>query len=97
MAKTTYPVLTDTKDINVVVNWLKEVARLRELEDVPDFTNLKNKLLSGRTVDKIPSSATDVVATDVEGDWSTDGTYEYRLVDVAGTLKWSRILLDTAW
>lgn len=45
----------------------------------------------------VPSSATDVIAGDAEGDLVTDGTYTYQLITVSGALKWNRIAHSVAW
>jgi len=94
-----YPVLPNKPSAQEMEEWVREVTRLRQTEDVPDFTNLPNVLLSGRLVEKIPTSSADVAATDVQNDFSyaADGAYMYVLVDDTGTLKWGRISVDTAW
>lgn len=96
MTQTTYP---DTFTESDIIRNLKEISRLREIEDIPDFTNLPNRFVSGRTTYREPSTPTDVLATDNLGDVviNTAGTYEYKLVDVGGTVKWARTALDTAW
>lgn len=66
---------------------LEEIVRLRA-EDVGDFDNLQNIFVSGRKVDKVPTSSSDVAATDNENDVNYDNNHIYVLVDVSGTLTW---------
>ena len=96
MTQTPYPLVTSEKDI---FNFVKEVTRLREIEDIQDFTNLDQRFVSGRTTFRVPSSPTDVLATDNQGDIVTDvpNGFEYKLVDNAGTLVWDRRTLDISW
>ena len=97
MTTSQYPsIITETN----VVETLQEIVRLREDEDVSDFTNLPNRFVSGRGLFQTrvaPSSSSDVLATDVEGDIVNDATHEFKLLELSGTLAWTRILLDTAW
>ena len=97
MTESLYPYVRDEKD---VVSALQEISRIREDEDIGDFTNLNNRFVLGRgrfTTRSAPSSATDVLATDSEGDIVNDATYEYKLLDISATLKWDRRTLDTSW
>jgi len=95
--KSSYPAVSTPEEL---FEAYKEVVRLRETEDLPDFLELINQFVSGRSVNRTePSSPTDVIATDREGDIviNTTGTYEYKLVSVSGTLKWDRRSINTSW
>ena len=96
MSSTSYPLVNDEKDL---VDFAKEITRLREIEDVPDFTNLSQIFLGGRTTTRVPSSPTNVLDTDNVGDVVTDvaNGFEYKLVDNAGTFVWDRRSLNIAW
>lgn len=97
MTQSLYPEVRDEQD---VVQALQEIARLREVEDISDFRNLKQQFVSGRgrfTQRAAPSSASDVAATDSLGDIVNDATYEYKLLNISGTLLWDRRTLDTSW
>lgn len=96
MTRTTYP---DTFRDSDIIKSLNEISRLREIEDIPDFTNLPNVFVSGRTTFREPSTPLDVLATDNLGDITINaaGTFEYKLVDVGGTPKWSRTAINTGW
>jgi hypothetical protein len=96
MSQTQYPIAQNKDDI---LPFLQEIARLREIEDVPDFTNLPRRFVSGRTTTRIPSTPSDVLATDNIGDIVTDAPngFEYKLVDNAGTAVWDRRTLNIAW
>ena len=96
MTQSTYPIVETADDL---IGFAKEITRLREVEDVPDFTNLTQRFVSGRTTTRIPSTPTDVEPTDNEGDIVTDGAngFEYKLIDVSGTLTWDRRTLNTSW
>lgn len=90
MTSSIYP---DTDNMADVVGNLKEISRLREIEDIPDFTNLVNVFVSGRKVPKIPSSSADVVKTDTINDMNWDASFLYILVDNAGTAVWRRVAI----
>lgn len=94
--RNTYPLLLSgsEKDIKDV---LSDIIRLRQTEDLPDFNNLVNVFVSGRSVNRIPSAPNDVLATDSQGDISYDDDYQYTLVMVSGSLLWDRRALDTGW
>ena len=96
MARSQYPVVVNDSDF---LSFAKEIARLRQVEDVPDFTNLSQVFVSGRTTTRVPSTPTDVLATDNVGDIVTDAPngFEYKLVDNAGTFVWDRRALNTSW
>jgi len=95
MTTSNYPLVERQED---VIPALKEIGRLREQEDVPDFDNLQERFVSGRSTDRIPTSPTDTIATDNVGDVTNDGTYEYKLLDIGGgVLNWDRRSLDIAW
>lgn len=89
-----YPNINKEED---VLPALKEIVRLREQEDVPDYVNLDQRFLAGRATNRVPSSATDVLATDNLGDVVNDATYEYKLVNISGTYKWDRRTLSVGW
>ena len=99
LMRSDYPILAQNPTMKDVESWLNRISQLRGIEDLPDYINQKNIYVSGRSTTRVPSSATDVVATDRKGDvvYATDATYMYTLVDNMGTLVWARIALDTAW
>ena len=91
---------TDEETIVLIVRNLQEIARLRESEDIGDFDNLTQRFTLGRSLftgRAAPSSNSDVLATDNEGDIVNDATFEYKLLDISGVLKWDRRALDTSW
>ena len=99
MTSSLYPEVRDESDI---LDALIEIVRLRETEDLSDFENLTQRFVLGRGIyirrpTGSPSTPSDVLATDNEGDIVNDATYEYKLLDISGTLLWDRRLLDTAW
>ena len=96
MTRTVYPVINNREEL---LDFAKEISRLREIEDIPDFTNLTNRFVRGRTTSRVPSMPSDVLATDSEGDIVTDAPngFEYKLVNNNGTLVWDRRALDIAW
>jgi hypothetical protein len=100
--KSEYPVLPVQPTLDDVIQWVQDVTRLRQLEDLPDFTNLPNVFLRGRRIERVaPTSHSDVVATDVEGDfvYNFDGSNHnlYILVNDSGTLKWGRFNINVSW
>jgi hypothetical protein len=98
MTSSLYP---ETRDENDVVRNLQEIARLRESEDISDFNNLDQRFVRGRGLFEqraAPSSPSDVLATDQEGDIVNDNTYEYKLLNISGTgLRWDRRTLNVSW
>lgn len=96
MPRSQYPIVRNVQDL---LDFAKEITRLRQIEDIPDFTNLKNRFVSGRTTDRVPTSPNDTLSTDVVGDIVIDAAngYEYKLVDNLGTLQWDRRSLDLSW
>ena len=96
MTQNSYPIISDSKD---VLKFIREITRLRQEEDIPNFLNLNKVFVAGRVTERIPSSATDVIAGDNSGDIVTDvaNGFEYKLVDNAGTFIWDRRVLDTSW
>ena len=96
MTTTNYPIVTSPEQL---VQFAQEITRLRELEDIPDFTNLNQIYVLGRVTSRIPSSPSDVTGVDNIGDIVTDaaGGFEYKLVDNAGTLVWDRRALNISW
>ena len=75
---------------NNVTDTVQQICRLR-LDDITDRNNFPNIFVSGRKVNKIPASSTDVATTDCTGDVNYDSNYFYYLVNVGGTNVWRRI------
>lgn len=98
MVSSLYP---ETRNEEDVVKNLQEIARLREQEDISDFDNLPNRFVRGRGLFQeraAPSSPSDVLATDQEGDIVNTATHEYKLLNIPSTgLRWDRRALDVAW
>ncbi|MEE8208533.1 MAG: hypothetical protein V3T88_06240 [Nitrosomonadaceae bacterium] len=94
MTTSSYPIVSTEDDILRV---LQEIVRLREAEDISDFNNLEQRFLAGRKANRVPSSNSDVIAGDNIGDVVNDATFQYKLLDISGVLKWDRRALDTAW
>jgi len=97
--KSQYPILPSQPTPQDVENWIRDVTRLRQLEDLGDYTNLPNIFMRGRLVGKIPSASTNIEAADSLGDFSfaADGSFLYIVVSVSGTLTWARVALTTSW
>jgi hypothetical protein len=76
-----------------------EAVSMSRREDVVEFNSLNNRLLRGRLRSDraVPTSSTNVVGGDQEGDIVRSGTYEYIVVNSSGTLKWARHALDSTW
>jgi len=98
MTTSLYP---ETRNEDDVVRSLQEMARIREDEDIGDFTNLPQRFVSGRGLFETraaPSSPSDVLATDELGDIVNDATHEFKLLNISGTgLRWDRRALDVSW
>ena len=81
--------------IDGIINFLKQVIRLRN-DDVTDFNNLNDIFMSGRKVNKIPLSSSDVViGEDRAGDFNYNASYLFLLVNNSGTLVWRRVTLSS--
>lgn len=66
-------------------------------EDIKDYRNLPQQLVSGRNVTpRTPTGSADVITGDRVGDISITPSYIYTLVDNAGTPVWRRVSLS-AW
>ena len=70
--------------------------------DVADINNIKEYKLNARDrtgIRDVPSSATDVVNGDIQGDFLYDisGTKKYELVNNSGTLQWIEITIVTSF
>lgn len=105
MTQSLYPETRDLRDdkqnIEQLIRNLQEIARIREVEDVSDFLNLNQRFVAGRGLFETraaPSSPSNVLATDEEGDIVNDNTYEYKLLNISGTgLRWDRRALAVGW
>lgn len=102
MATSLYPDVVrgrdDSESLDYIYDWIEEITSIRETEDISQFSNIPNLYLPGRSTGRVPSTPTDVVAADQEGDIVNDGTYEYKLVNVTGTgLRWDRRTLNISW
>lgn len=91
-----YPVVGST--LPAVLDFIRSISILRR-DDVQEISNLNTRFLRGRlrTDRTTPSANTDVNSTDKEGDVVRTATYEYVVVNDAGTLKWARFALDVTW
>ena len=97
MTQSDYPYVEEEED---VIPALQEMARLRETEDISDFLNLEQRFVRGRgrfETRAAPSDPDSVLATDELGDYVNDASFEYKLLNISGTLKWDRRSLDTGW
>lgn len=105
MTTSLYPDVIEGKNtketLDNIVELLYEVVRLRDQEDISDFNNLPQRFVRGRGLFEsrlAPTSPTDVLATDQEGDIVNDNTYEYKLLNISGSgLLWDRRTLDVTW
>lgn len=91
-----YPVLNEEKQIPEII---QDIIRIRNT-DLDDWNNLPSQFVQGRglfTTRAAPANASDVLATDQEGDICNDTTYEYKLLLIGSALLWDRRTLDTGW
>lgn len=78
---------------------IDDIIRER-VADVTEVDVLREGKLNGRIrtlVRAVPSSATDIISGDAEGDVVIDATYVYTIYSVSGTLKWDRRTLSVGW
>ena len=79
---------------DTVVDVVSQIARLRD-NDITDRNNFPHVFLSGRSVARVPGSATDVAATDRVGDFNVTPSYAYFCVDNSGTPVWRRVAVSS--
>jgi len=90
MTTETYPEMSNLISADDVINRMTELRN----NDIGDFNNLPNRFIAGRKGDRIPSSSTDVVSTDNEGDINYDSTHLYILLDTGSSvLAWRRVAI----
>jgi len=78
-----------------IINFLKQIIRLRS-DDVTEVNNFSSIFMSGRKVNKVPTSSSDVISgQDREGDFNYNVNYLFILVDNSGTLVWRRVALSS--
>jgi len=69
-------------------NLLNTIVELRK-EDIFEQDSYNEKFLLARKVSRVPSSATDVLATDKVGDWNWTSSFIYILLEIsAGVFEW---------
>lgn len=91
-----YPLLNNEKQIPDLI---REVIRIRNT-DLDDWNNLSSQFVQGRglfTTRAAPSTPTNVLPTDQEGDICNNATYEFKLLNISGVLKWDRRTLNVGW
>ncbi len=90
-----YPKIVE-RTFDAILGWIQEVNGERQ-KDVGDWNNLPQRFMLGRNrtllADRAePTGATDVVATDVEGDIYHGASSLWVLTDVgAGVLEWLEV------
>ena len=78
---------------------LETVIRERR-KDAATISTLENGKLPGRIrtgLRAVPSSPTDVIQGDAEGDTVINSTYVFCLISVSGVLKWDRRAHNVGW
>ena len=81
-----YPV----NNIEDVKRTITQITNTRK-DDIDQIGNLTNIFIQGRSVGRVPSSSTDVIAGDKIGDFSVTTTFAYFLVNNAGSGEWRRV------
>jgi hypothetical protein len=94
MTKESWPVLMAPTNA-AIASKLQEMDRIRE-DDISNFENLPQLLVSGRKVQRIPANSGDVLPADRVGDLNYDDDYLYLAVLSGSSLVWRRIGLS-AW
>lgn len=84
-----YPKNIDT-NIQKIADAVNVISRLRE-EDITDRNTFPSIFMLGRKVGKIPTSSSDIVATDRVGDYNYDVNYFYLLVSNGSGVIWRTI------
>ena len=86
-------------DLEEVLRVLREIVSIR-IRDISDYKNLNNRFVAGRQRSDsrlAPSSPDDVLHSDQEGDIVNDAQYEYKLLNISGSLLWDRRALSVYW
>ena len=89
--KDSFPNFSNTSYFSTIEEWTNRLVEIRE-EDITEFTNLDQKFILGRKVERFPTSSADVIPTDNIGDFNYDDQYMYLLVDFGGPT-WRRAAL----
>lgn len=88
----------DYPAVDNVITLEESVNRMVELraDDIKQFEDLPERFVGGRKGTRIPSSSSDVLDTDLEGDINYDTTHLYILLDAGGgSLAWRRVAIST--
>lgn len=72
----------------------RDASAIKQLENGRVIGRLRN---AGANARAVPTSNSDVLTGDAEGDRLYDASYLYLCVNISGELKWGRIALDTTW
>lgn len=88
-----YPKI-EAVDLGSVLHLMQYITKERK-NDIRDFNNITNNFISGRKVGKIPSSATDIIASDKVGDFNYDANYIYICVENSGSAEWRRVAISS--
>lgn len=85
-------------DMEEIVEILDQICRTRK-DDILVIGDLINTFIGGRSVGRVPSSSSDVLATDKIGDINFDYStgYAYRLMDDGAAGVWARWQLDMSF
>ena len=83
------------EDPKEIVRILRDIIRKRQ-DDIIEFDNLKETQVSGRSVNRIPANATDVLPSDRLGDISITDDSIYVLKEITpGVVEWRKSTLAT--
>lgn len=85
-------------EVSPLVDTVEVLDRIVELrsDDIKEFNNLPQRFVGGRKGTRIPSSSTDVIGADLEGDINYDATHLYILLNTGGgNLAWRRVAITT--
>jgi hypothetical protein len=87
-----YQVLSSDASKEEVVDWINQVARLRE-DDILDYTN--QITVNPVFYTTVPSSSTDLKGTEKQGDMAAEAGFLYVVVNNAGALAWRRVAISS--
>jgi len=88
-----YPASTDMS-FSGCITALQKISQIRQNDQV-QWNNLNNQFISGRRVTRVPTTSSNVLATDNVGDFNVTATYAYFCINNSGTVEWVRVAVGT--
>lgn len=89
--KSQYGILSHTAKEEEIKRWINDVTRSRQA----DLTDYDLQEATKPKIYGVPSSSSDLIGTEKEGDIAVDASYFYIVADNSGTLEWRRVAISS--